>query len=75
MNPKTFVVLPLEGTAGKPVLAWQAIERFLSAVGKSTPCPYEIQLRYANGNVLTGTFHDKESAVAFLRSYRPVVQT
>jgi len=34
---------------------------------------YEIQVRYNNGNVIDGRFVDKESAVAFLRTYEPVV--
>lgn len=33
---------------------------------------YEIELRYNNGNLISGSFKDKESAIDFLRSYRPL---
>jgi len=33
---------------------------------------YEIEVRYNNGNKITGSFKDKASAIEFLQSYQPV---
>jgi hypothetical protein len=33
---------------------------------------FEIQVRYNNGDIVSGSFKDKEGAVEFLRSYQPV---
>jgi uncharacterized protein YqgV (UPF0045/DUF77 family) len=32
---------------------------------------YEIQIRFSNGNEITGKFNDKASAVEFLHMYQP----
>ena len=39
--------------------------------GQSKPIDrYEIQVRYSNGDLISGTFRDKNSAIEFLRTYQ-----
>ena len=33
---------------------------------------YEVEIRYNNGNRVTGSFQDKSSAIEFLMTYQPV---
>ena len=35
---------------------------------------YEIQIRYNNGDSIKGEFVEKEGAVAFLRTYQPLLR-
>ena len=33
---------------------------------------FEVQIRFNNGDEVTGRFHDKDSAIEFLSNYQPV---
>jgi hypothetical protein len=69
------LVLPLHGS----MIEFKTVEDALAslqgydqeAVSNPAFVRYEIEVWYDNGNTLRGTFHDKESAIAFLESYKP----
>ncbi len=74
-----ILVLPLHGN----IIEFTTVEDALTALvhydQQPAPDPafvrYEIEVRYDNGNVIRGTFHDKDSAVDFLASYKPTPVT
>jgi len=71
-----IVIVVLHGAAHETTTVGDAI-RFIQdydGAGRATPITrYEIQVRYNNGNTISGNFQDKESAVAFLLQYQPPV--
>lgn len=70
-----ITVLPLHGTSTDLPTIVDAI-KFIESYGEtSSKLPisrYEIRIRYNNGDLVEGTFHDKADAIGFLDSYAPV---
>jgi hypothetical protein len=71
---ETIVVLALHGQPHELTTiedAVELIERY-SGDGLSKPLQrFEIEVRYNNGNLITGKFGDKSSAIEFLRGFQP----
>lgn len=72
-----IIVLPLHGDAFEVTHIDEAV-KFIEAYNENEPPSsrferYEIQIRFSNGNKVSGEFNDKASALEFLRKYRPVV--
>jgi hypothetical protein len=70
-----IVILALHGQSFEVTTVDDAvsfIEKY-SDDGASKPLDrYEIDVRYNNGNIISGKFDDKESVVEFLRAFEPV---
>jgi hypothetical protein len=67
------IILPLHGQAkqlGTVEDAIQFVRKYDVMRPPSSVERYEIEIRYSNGDVITGKFKDKPSAVEFLQSYR-----
>ena len=68
-----ILVFALHGAPHEATTIQDAI-RFIEAYqddGQSKPIDrYEIQVRYSNGDLISGTFRDKNSAIEFLRTYQ-----
>jgi hypothetical protein len=69
-----IVILALHGTPHEMTNIDDAI-RFIESYhddGRTKPIErYEIEIRYSNGDVISGNFRDRGDAVAFLTGYRP----
>jgi hypothetical protein len=69
-----IVILPLFGTPLEVKTVAEAI-RFLQgfdeAAGDKKIQVYEVRVEFNNGNRIEGRFMDRESAIAFLRTYHP----
>jgi hypothetical protein len=67
-------VLPLYGSVVEKTSVEEAIN-YVEAYGEDDIeqpfAKYEIDVMYNNGNEIKGQFHDKESAVEFLRNFAP----
>jgi len=71
-----IIVLPLHGTVVQHATVDEAIkfiEEYRETAAKLPIERYEIQVRYNNADSVKGTFKDKADAIAFLRTYKPVV--
>jgi hypothetical protein len=70
-----IIILALHGEAYEALTVEDAIQ-FIDTYGhdgRAIPLDrYEIEVRYSNGNVISGNFKDKSSALGFLRTYQPV---
>jgi hypothetical protein len=70
-----IVILALHGGMHEVASVDEAI-RFIETYaddGRAKPIDrYEIQVRYNNGDAIQGKFHDKPTAVEFLKSYQPI---
>ncbi len=73
-----IIVLPLHGSMQELSTIEEAINFVKDHNEAANVAPfvrYEIQVRYNNGNRVDGTFSDKESAIEFLRTYKPLPMT
>lgn len=69
-----ILILPLHGKTYEVMTindAVSLIESYDEGAGVSEFERYEIQIRFSNGNEITGRFNDKPSAIEFLRIYQP----
>jgi len=70
-----ITVLPLHGTATELSNVEAAI-RFIQRYSEDSDVRpiqrYELRIRYNNGDSVEATFHEKQDAIAFLRTYQPV---
>jgi hypothetical protein len=72
-----IVILALHGQSQEVVTIGDAIQFIESYAGDDRAKPierFEIQVRYNNGDIVSGSFRDKEGAIEFLKSYQPVDQ-
>jgi hypothetical protein len=70
-----IVILALHGQSQEVTTIADAIQFIESYVedGRARPIErYEIQVRYNNGDIVSGNFRAKADAVEFLKSYQPV---
>ena len=70
-----IVVLALHGTSREVSTVDEAIDFIKSYIHGGSTLPverYEVEIRYNNGNRVTGSFQDKASAIEFLMTYQPV---
>ncbi|MGC8817666.1 MAG: DNA methylase [Candidatus Hadarchaeum sp.] len=69
-----IIVLPLHGESQILGTIDEAIA-FIDSYDQTQPpsgfIRYEIQIRFSNGEKITGEFNNKSSAIDFLRAYRP----
>jgi hypothetical protein len=73
-----IIILPLHGRLVEFATVDEAlasITNFNQGSATSEFVRYEIEIRYNNGNNLKGSFQDKEAAIEFLTTYKPVVPT
>jgi hypothetical protein len=73
-----IIVLPLYGEHLEyktAIDAITAIEKYDATRGSKAFDRFEIEVRYNNGNEISGKFKDKESAIEFLRLYQPLSAT
>jgi len=69
-----ITVIPLHGEPYGLATIREAIEFVQkyeeSAAAKMPVVRYEVQIRYSNGDLIDGEFHDREGAIGFLRGYQ-----
>lgn len=71
-----IVILVLHGQAHESLTVEEAIQfikKYEDRGGKKLIERYEIEVRYSNGDTIRGSFHDKVSAIEFLKNYQPLV--
>jgi len=71
-----ILILPLHGRTYEARTiddAIRLIESYNEGAGVSGFERYEIQVRFSNGNEITGKFNDKASAIEFLHIYQPPI--
>lgn len=71
IEPHSIRVLVIHGAMQQVTTVADAIQHIRSYQGSPDPAieGYEIEIRYSNGDVVTGNFHDQIGAIEFLERH------